>query len=277
MDNTYQSDIETILSHRYDQGSDFWASGDGRIYKGNPYSTISSLGMLHELGVDARHEAVQGGMDLIIRASRDDGRVRVAPNAPMYPCYTAEAVRMLCRFGLSESETVRRTVSYFIEHAHESGGWRCNFTKFGRGPETQYANPGATLYVLDVLRFFPEYRKGNEVLNRAVDLLLDHWEIKKPIGPCHWGIGTLFMQVEYPFLRYNIFYYVYILSFYSRAREDARFKEAVEILSTKLNDKEEMVVERPHRNLKELEFCARGKPSEPATARYREIRNNIGE
>jgi hypothetical protein len=47
---------------------------------------------------------------------------------------------------------------------------------------------------------------------------LQHWVVKRPLGPCHFGIGTLFMQVEYPFLRYNLFSYVYVLSFYERAK-----------------------------------------------------------
>jgi hypothetical protein len=45
------------------------------------------------------------------------------------------------------------------------------------------------------------------LLDRAVDFLLEHWTIRKPIGPCHYGIGTLFMQVEYPFRNYNLFIY----------------------------------------------------------------------
>ena len=28
------------------------------------------------------------------------------------------------------------------------------------------------------------------------------------------------MQIEYPFVRYNLFYYVYVLSFYERAKGD---------------------------------------------------------
>ncbi len=48
-------------------------------------------GMLHELGVEQDHEAVAGGVTAIINASRLDGRIRVAPKAPLYPCYTAEA------------------------------------------------------------------------------------------------------------------------------------------------------------------------------------------
>ncbi|MCG8606049.1 prenyltransferase, partial [bacterium] len=251
-----ESDIKTILARRHDNGGDFWATPDGRIYVGNPFSTLSSLGMLYELGVGADHKAVEGGLTLILNACREDGRIRLAPKAPLYPCYTAEAARVLCRFGLTAHEALQRTTTYLIENVHESGGWRCNFSRFGRGPETECANPGATLYALDVLRFFPEYRDGWEVVDRAVESLLDHWEIRRPIGPCHWGIGTLFMQTEFPFLRYNLFFYVYVLSFFERAKPDARFQAALAALESKLNKEGEIIVERPHRGLKGLEFCA---------------------
>jgi hypothetical protein len=271
---THASDVQAILARRYDNGGDFWASLDGRIYVGNPFSTISALGMLYELGVGADHEAVEGGMALILRACREDGRVRVAPKAPMYPCYTAEAARVMCRFAPAH-EALERTVGYLVANVHETGGWRCNFTRFGRGPETECANPGATLYALDVLRFFPEYREGVDAIDRAVESLLDHWEIRRPIGPCHHGIGTLFLQVEYPFLRYNLFFYVYVLSFLERAKRDARFAAALAALESKLTDQGEVVVERPHRGLKGLELCAKGRPSVLATRRYREIRQNL--
>ena len=32
----YNSDIETILSHRNDNGADFWATPDKRLLKGAP-------------------------------------------------------------------------------------------------------------------------------------------------------------------------------------------------------------------------------------------------
>jgi hypothetical protein len=57
-------------------------------------------------------------------------------------------------------------------------------------------------------------------LEPAVETLLHHWTVRVPTGPCQFGIGTLFLQVEYPFLRYNLFFYVYVLSFYAEARKD---------------------------------------------------------
>jgi len=272
--SSHETDIEAILAKRHHNGGDYWATPDGRIYVGSPYSTLASLGMLHELGLTASHEAVRGGLDLVFEAWRDDGRIRLAPKAPLYPCYTAEAARVLCRYGYADDDRLQRTADYFLAEAHETGGWRCNFTRFGKGPETKCANPGATLFVLDALRFTGHAEAGG-VVDDAVESLLAHWETRKPRGPCHYGIGTLFMQVEYPFLRYNLFYYVYVLSFYAKARGDARYREAAAELAAKLDEEGRMVVERPHRGLKGLSFCRRGEPSELATGRYREIIENL--
>jgi len=277
MKASFEQDINKILDHRHDNGGDFWATADGRIYKGNPFSTIGSLGMLYELGVDSDHEAVRGGLDLIVKVIRNDGRIRVAPRAPLYPCYTAEAARMLCRFRPGDSGEFKPVADYFLSGSHKTGGWRCSFSKFGKGPETEYANPGATLYVLDVLRFFDKYRGGNDTVDLAIEFLLNHWQTRVPLGPCHWGIGSTFMQIEYPFIRYNLFYYLYTLSFFEKPKNDPRFREALAALGSKLTEDGQIIVENPHRNLGKLEFCAKGKPSGPATNRYREILDNLNQ
>lgn len=264
------TDVRTILGRRHDNGDDFWATPDGRVYVGNPYSTITCLLMLHELELDAGHEAVRGGIDLLLDACRPDGRIRLGPKSPLYPCYTAEAARVLCRYGLAEEERVQRTVAYFLDSAEQDGGWRCNFRRFGEGPETEAANPGATLYVLDALRFRREQVDAPEATG-AVDFLLSHWVTRAPLGPCHWGIGTQFLRVEFPFLRYNLFYWVYVLSWYPRARGDGRFLEALAELTVHLDDEGKLVIDHRHRGLKDLAFCAPKQPSEVATRRFREI------
>lgn len=83
------------------------------------------------------------------------------------------------------------------------------------------------------------------------------------------------MQVEYPFLRYNLFYYVYVLSFFGLAQQVQRFRRAVAVLESKLDGDGQLVVERPHRGLKGLTFCETGEPSSLATERYREIGHNL--
>ncbi|MEE8171096.1 MAG: prenyltransferase, partial [Phycisphaerae bacterium] len=110
--------------------------------------------------------------------------------------------------------------------------------------------------------------------DKAVRFLLDHWKTRRPLGPCEFGIGTLFMQIEYPFLRYNLFFYVYVLSFYKAARKNAAFQRALHTLESKLaNDR--IVVENPNRKLAQFAFCKKGQPSRLATQRYREIQENF--
>ena len=82
------------------------------------------------------------------------------------------------------------------------------------------------------------------------------------------------MQIGVPFDDYNILNYVYVLSFYNRAKKDERFLEALEMLESKLVDKQ-LVVERVVPKLAKLEFCKKGKPSEIATKRYHKIISNL--
>lgn len=83
------------------------------------------------------------------------------------------------------------------------------------------------------------------------------------------------MQMEYPFRTYNLFYYVYVLSFYDRAKADARFREALKALESKMVNGQ-IVVERVVPKLAKLSFCKKGEPSTLATKRYHEILKNLG-
>jgi len=94
------------------------------------------------------------------------------------------------------------------------------------------------------------------------------------MGPCAFGIGTLFNKIEYPFFRYNLFFYLYVLSFYPSARKSPRFRQALKALETKLVDGQ-VVVENPNRGIAKLAFCRKGEPSRAATKRYREIVKNL--
>ena len=221
----YAADLDQVLATRHDNGADYWATPDGRIGVGGPFSTLESLLILSELGVPKSHEAVKGAGKLVLDACGQDGRVRVAPRVSIYPCHTAIASAALCRNGYARDKRVKTMLEHLLSNRFEDGGWRCNKFSGGRGPETDYSNPGVTLFGLDAFRC-AGINEGDRDLDRAVETLLDHWTVRVPTGPCHFGIGTLFMQVEYPFLRYNLFYYTYVLSFYPKARKDRMCPES---------------------------------------------------
>jgi len=269
----YEDDIQFILSRQHDNGGEYWASADGRLGVGSPFCTLTSVLMLSDLGVNASHPVFKGACDLILSSWREDGRFRLAPKAAIYPCHTAGTARILCRAGYTQDWRLKRTFEHLLEIQYKDGGWRCNTFKFGRGPETEYSNPGPTLEALDAFRF-TDYYNREKALDKAVEFLLDHWVIKKPLGPCHFGIGTRFMKIEFPFFRYNLFLYVYVLSFYERAKRDPRFQEALKALESKtINGK--VKVEHCNTKLANLSYCKKNEFSEIATKYYQEILRNL--
>lgn len=265
--------METILSHRYDNGADYWTTSDHKILKGAPYTTLESALYLLELGVPSDDAVMRNVAELIFSNWKEDGRIKTSPTGAIYPCHTALALHVLCSMGYSDDERVKKSFEYFLDTQQKDGGWKCNKYSFGRGEETDHSTPYTTLVVLDLLRY-SSYFNNDIILNKAVDFLLEHWIIRKPISPCHYGIGTLFMQVEYPFRGYNLFCYVYVLSFYDCAKKDRRFLEALKALKQKAINGQ-IPVERVVPKLAKLNFCKKGEPSELATKRFQEILDNL--
>ena len=273
VEDLYLADVETILSHRYDLGADLWTTPDKRLIKGAPFSTLECVLYLLELGMDPSSPLLKEAAELIFSTWQPDGSFKLYPQGPVYPCHTTNAANVLCHLGYAADCRLQKTFAHLFDTQFTDGGWRCNKFSFGRGPETAYSNPHPTLMALSAFRF-SSHLNSAPALDAAVDFLLEHWVIKQPIGPCHYGIGTLFMQTEYPFRNYNLFLYAYVLSFYNRAKKDQRFLEAFKALESKLVNGQ-IVVERVVPKLAKLSFCNKGTPSVLATARYHEIIKNL--
>ena len=270
----YKDDIAMIMAKSNHNGGDLWATKDKKICKGSPFATRDVALMLSELGFNKHDIIIQDITDLIFSIWKPDGRFKISPSGAIYPCHTIGVARVLCYLGFSNDKRIKKTFEHLLETQQEDGGWMCNKFSFGRGGETKYSNPGPTLEALDAFRF-TDLINSDKRLDKAVDFLLWHWEIKKPIGPCHYGIGSLFMKTEFPFFRYNLFYYCYTLSFFKKAQRDKRFNDALMLLKKKLvNGK--MIVENPNRQLASMDFCRKGQQSELATIKFNDLIKNIG-
>ncbi|MFJ6001323.1 hypothetical protein [Arthrobacter sp. NPDC092385] len=267
------SDIEAILARRHDNGADYWATPDGRISKGSLFTTLDCAVMLAELGMDPRGSVLSETAALIFSSQRKDGRFRISPQGAIYPCHTINATRALCHLGHAADPRLSAAFDHLWQTPYDDGGWRCRKFSYGRGPETNASNPGPTLAALDAFRLAGDTARA-EGLHAAVEFLLAHWTTRAPLGPCHFGIGSLFLQVSYPFASYNLFFYVHTLSFYATARKDPRFLEELAALEATMVDGR-VVVQRSHPKLAGLNFCRPGEPSTAATARYLEIRRNL--
>ena len=111
--------------------------------------------MLTGLGMNRAEPVLKGTAEPIFSTLRDDGRFKLSPQGAIYPCHTINAVRALCHLGFAEDAGLTNTFEQLLQIEHRDGGWQCQKFSFGRGPETQFSNPGPTLAALDVFRLLP--------------------------------------------------------------------------------------------------------------------------
>jgi hypothetical protein len=268
---SYSVDIKRILENQNGNGGVFWSREDGDIHAPHGLSTIDTLGVLGELGATIKeYPALSKAIVFVFSYQTHDGSFKYSKTSSKLPCMTARILSSLGRLGASEDERVEKSYQQLLDTQWSDGGWRCNTVKLGKSPETDASNPGTTLYLLDAFRFKNNAQNELKQLEQGVDFVLRHWETRKPLGPCDFGMGSRFFQIEYPFLRYNLFYYVYTLSFYNKARKDIRFKDAYKTLLEK-TENGQVMPENPHKAWSKFDFAKKGQVSELATKHWKEI------
>jgi hypothetical protein len=273
----HESDVRSILARSGENGGPYWSREDGNIHAPAGFSTIDVLNVLGELGATTgSHAEVAKAVEFVFGYQTPQGAFRYSPASSKFPCMTGQILAGFGRVGAIGDSRCAASFSWLLENQADDGGWRCATVKLGRSPETDASNPGATLYVLDALRLHHEQVTGSDRdrIDRAVESLLSHWETRAPLGPCLFGIGSRFRRVEYPFLRYNLFYYVYVLSHYPAARYDPRFSQVFRELKAH-TQAGQMIVEAPHHKWQAYAFARKGCPSALATARWRAIQANV--
>lgn len=272
----WTSEIQSILDRERENVGPFWSREDGNLHAPAGFSTLLVLNVLGELGATrVSHELIAGAVELLFQNQAADGAFHYSSTSAKFPCITGQALAALGRLGVAGDPRAEAGYRWLLDGQWTDGGWRCATVKLGRSPETDASNPGATLFVLDAFRFRNNTQKDEEALAAAVDSLLGHWETRNPLGPCAFGIGSRFSKVEYPFWRYNLFYYAYVLSHYRAARCDGRFIDATERLRGHADGDGRLIVDAPPRAWQQYSFCRRGTASDLATERWREIQANL--
>jgi hypothetical protein len=270
-----EHEIEEILEKRKINGGEFWNRKDGDIHAPAGFSTIDVLNTLGDLGVDYKsNNIIEDALGFVFSYYDKKGCFKYSPRSSKLPCITARILTGFKRLKYIHDNRMEQCYKYFLETQQEDGGWRCATVKMGKSSETDASNPGTTLYVLDAFRFRNNSCEDIQKLNNAVMFLLNHWISRKPLGPCKFGIGSRFLSIEFPFLRYNIFYYVYILSKYDFAKKDVRFITALKVLKGKCKNND-LYVESPHKAWSNYSFAKKGCKSEVATLKFKEIVKDV--
>ena len=273
MEASVEAAVLDVLSKSGLNGGPYWSRADGDMHAPAGFSTIDVINVLGDLGVRATdHPIVEKAATFVLERSDGRGGFRYTPKGGELPCLSARIAAGLRKLGV-EDDRIHAAYAKFLSTQEEDGGWRCKTVRLGKSPETDASNPGTTLFVLDAFRFRANGTDDLVRLERAVEFLLGHWVTKKPLGPCAFGIGNRFASIEFPFLRYNILYFAYVLSSYPKAVADPRFAEVVAVLRAK-SEGCAIRVETPHKAWERSPFAAKGLANAAASAKWAEILRN---
>jgi hypothetical protein len=271
----WKNEIKALINRKHENGGPFWSRSDGNILAPAGFCTIDVLHAIGQLGGKVTAStALRDAANFLLTYQNDDGSFSYSQQTTKLPCNTANILSTLGRLGVSNSKPIDLAYSWLFTNQAPDGGWRCATVKRGKSPETNASNPGTTLWVLDACLFRDNDKQENKQLNRGVNFLLDHWNSRKPLGPCTFGIGSRFLKTEFPFRRYNLFYYVYVLSQYEDAVRDHRLHQAFEALKLQAKNGG-LRIRAPHKAWKGSVFAPEIGPSRPSVEYWRELTKRL--
>jgi len=169
----------------------------------------------------------------------------------------------LSKFGLSDTQPVRKAMEYLVGLVRENG-WPCavapELGKF-RGPGRKSDPcPYANLLMLKLLTQFSEYQSGRS-LQVGVETLLSLWKQRKERRPYLFAMGSGFEKLKAPMVWYDILHVSDVLTQITWACDDGRLLEMIEIIQSKSDDEGRFTAESVWRDWKGWDFGQKREPS----------------
>ncbi|MBN1935427.1 MAG: hypothetical protein JW934_12235 [Anaerolineae bacterium] len=231
-----------MLAHPLVQGliAQCAAWGDAPFKRHNDASyPIYALSTLADFGVKANDPGMGQGIGRVLAHQSVEGAFQSVVNIPKsfggtgedlwtwIVCDAPTLLYALLSMGLQDDARVQRAVAHLVGLVDEVG-WRCKaapelgkFKGPGKGSDPC---PIANVYALKAISLLPELCDG-KAAHRGAEMLLGHWAARGEKKYFLFGVGSDFRKLKYPFVWYDILHVVDVLSRFSFAHADPRFKE----------------------------------------------------
>lgn len=207
------------------------------------------------------HQSPEGPFQVKISIPRAFG----GDETPKWDWVATDAPLVLCalvRLGVHD-ERIMRGVAHLVSRIAEPG-----FPCFASASMGRFRGPGrredpcpyANLIILRMMAQVPQLRESPEA-HRAVEMLLNHWEMRGKKKYYLFGIGTDFAKLKAPRIWYDLLHWVDTLTRFPCARRDPRLLEATDLLASKADDQGRFTPESIWTKWKGWEFCQKKEPS----------------
>ena len=215
----------------------------------NPDLPVNKLIFLLDIGLGMDTPQIRTAVELILSHKDEAGVYQSLVNIPTHfggtgentygwcLCDAPNMFRVLLMAGVSYKEHIRPGVQAMVSLARDNG-FPCAASKqFGsfRGPGRKGdCCPYATLIMLKMLSYIPEYRDG-ETVKLCIETLLSLWEKSREEHPFLFYMGKDFRKLKAPPIWYDIVSVADALSRFDSVAEDARFLEMLSIIEEKVD------------------------------------------
>lgn len=178
-------------------------------------------------------------------------------------CDAPLIVYALAAFGLADEPPLQAAIRYLAGLVRDNG-WPCAVSpKLGgwRGPgRKDDPCPFANLAMLKALSQFPAWRES-AASHAGVETLLTLWERSRELHPYIFYMGTDFRKLKAPFIWYDLLHVLDVLSRFSWARDDPRFRDMLSVLRGKMDGEGRFTPESVWQAWQGWEFAQKRAPS----------------
>jgi hypothetical protein len=202
---------------------------------GNPYW---DLFFLADLGLTSEDVKLNSEIDGFLMSQSAQGTFMTENGMqPTYYCKSAILLSAIARMGYQNDLHIKKFNQLLLSSQRLDGGWYCN-PNHNIGAVLQYepSCPQDNLNILLLLGQYEEYRQ-NARFNGAIDLLLNHWEMRNTGQQIvYFGVGRRYQALYYPATRYGILRVLDALSLFPYALKKASFHSMLEFVHHKAVD-----------------------------------------
>jgi hypothetical protein len=229
------TNIRAIVSRLKDPAVGLPALQTGIVKYTSTGNAFWDLFFLADIGFSSDDLAIQDEIRDLFALQNADGTLVVQRDTrPGYLCIPAILLAPLAKLGYRNDPHILRFIEIIWRTRRLDGGWHCAAGRaVGKKLEHTVSCPMDTLNLLMLLGQYEAYRTDPR-LHSAIDVLLTHWKRRmEPFRPYGFGIGTDFLKLRYPAVKYGILRVLDVLSLYPYAVKSPEYNDMLSIVMHK--------------------------------------------